>query len=67
MASPLIFAQSVVSPQNWGGVSAAATDAKILSGVSHPERTAARARPSSRPVTRRTDELSHKPGIFCSY
>ena len=47
--SALIFAQSVMSPQNWGGVSAAATDLKISPGVLLPARIAFRARCSSRP------------------
>ena len=48
-ANPLIFAQSVVSPQNCGGVSAAATDVKIVLGVSQPARIDRRASSSSRP------------------
>ena len=48
-ARAFILAHNVVSPQNNGGVSAAATDANILAGVLHPPRIAARARHSSRP------------------
>lgn len=61
-ASPLIFAQSVISPQYRGGASAAATYEKILPGVSHPDRIAASARSSRRPspVTGSGRSWSHR-------
>jgi hypothetical protein len=49
VASLLIFAQSVMSPQNCGCVSRAAANAKISDGVLEPERIASRASCSSRP------------------
>ena len=49
-ANALIFAHSVVSPQNSGCVSFAATVEKISPGVPHPLRMASKARCSSRPV-----------------
>ena len=43
-ARALIFAHNVMSPQNCGGVSAAATDAKTAPGVSQPARIASRSK-----------------------
>ena len=61
-ANALTFAQSVVSPQNWGWVSFDDTFLKISPGVSQPLRMASRARCSSlpKPVAGSGRSCSHR-------